>query len=199
MGRIVIGSAAIAPCQHTVLDVLWVGPASSSRRWSRRLVLPAAHNNFLPVRPGTRFRFATDNKMHFEALAESPFSAEMEAILNAPLPQRVVLDGSYRASMAGIGSPVCQECPPPQYTYVAQTKKLRGVVVLQIWVTSNGVTENVKIVRAPHRALRDAAVRGVRGWHFRPAMNVRGEFVPVVVNVAVAFKVNPPTALKAQR
>jgi TonB family protein len=141
----------------------------------------------------------TNSKMRFEALAEIPFTSDMKKILNAPLPQRTVLDGSYRASVAGIGSPTCEECPAPQYTYVARARKLTGVVVLQIWVTAKGLAENVKLVRSPHPALGDAAVRGVRQWHFRPATNVRGEFVPVIVEVAVAFKLNSLPARKAQR
>jgi TonB family protein len=143
--------------------------------------------------------FAPEKNTRFEALAEIPLTAEMETILKAPLPQRMPLSGSYPASIAGIGSPVCQQCPAPSYTYVAQAKKLSGVVVLQVWVTINGLAENVKVVRAPHPALEHAAVRAVRDWHFRPATNSRGEFVPVIVDVAVAFRLNPAASLKALR
>jgi len=131
-------------------------------------------------------------KSHLEALAELPLSMEMRAVLNSPLPERMVLDGVFKSSMAGIGSPLCEECPPPRYTYVARAKKLTGVVLLQVWVTSSGAAETVKIIRAPNSFLGNAAVRTVRTWRFRPAFNAQGEFVPVTVEVAVSFQLDAP-------
>ena len=127
---------------------------------------------------------------HFEALAEIPLSADMQARAGAQLPERPSLAGSYRASTAGIGSAICELCPVPEYTYVAQAKKLSGVVILQVWVSSGGAAENTRIVRAPNPALASAATRAVRHWQFKPASNASGEFVPVVVDVAVAFRLN---------
>ena len=126
-----------------------------------------------------------------EVLAASPEESEL-AVLSSPLPERAVLDGVYKASIAGISSPICEECPPPRYTYVARAKKLSGVVLLQVLVAPTGTAEMVKIVRAPSRALGEAAVRTVRTWRFRPAFNARGEFVPVTVDVAVSFRLDAP-------
>jgi TonB family protein len=55
--------------------------------------------------------------------------------------------------MAGIGSPLCEICPPPEYTYVAKAKKLQGVVIAEVWVSTNGTVENVKIIRTPNPTL----------------------------------------------
>jgi TonB family protein len=125
---------------------------------------------------------------HFEALAEIPLTSEMQALLTSPLPQRAMLDGVLKASVAGIGSPLCEICPPPEYTYVAKAKKLQGVVIAQVWVATNGAAEKVKIVRTPNPALANAAIRTVHNWRFKPAHDAQGEFVPVVVDVAVAFR-----------
>ena len=135
----------------------------------------------------------------FEALAEIPVTTEMQAILTSFLPQRAEFEGAFRASVGGIGSPLCKICPAPEYTYVAKAKKLQGVVITQLRVNTNGSVENVKIVRTPNPALSDAAVRSVRNWRFRAARNAQGESVSVIVDVAVAFRLDviTPEALAA--
>ena len=124
----------------------------------------------------------------FEALGEVLLNNEMKDLQNSPLPQRAVLDGVYRAGTAGIGLPVCEQCPAPRYSYVARVKGLAGVVVLQIRVTSEGTTEDITLIRAPDSALATAAIRTVRTWQFKPARNARGDPVPVILNVAVSFR-----------
>jgi TonB family protein len=125
-----------------------------------------------------------------EVLAEIPFTSEMQAVLISPLLRRPMLEGALKASVAGIGSPVCEVCPAPEYTYVAKAKKLKGVVIAQILVNADGGAENVKIVHAPSPELAGAAIRTVRNWRFKPARNFQGEAVPVVVDVAVSFRLN---------
>ena len=130
----------------------------------------------------------------FEALAEIPITPEMQAVLTSPLPPRSALQGAFKASVAGIGSPLCEICPAPEYTYVAKANKLQGLVMAQVWVAADGAAENVKILRSPSPALASAATRTVRSWRFRPARNFQGESVPVVVDVAVSFRLTttPP-------
>jgi TonB family protein len=132
----------------------------------------------------------------FEVLAEIPMTAEMESVLSAPLPQRPLLEGALKASIAGIGSPICEVCPAPEYTYVARAKKLEGMVIAQVLVNADGAAENVKIIRTPNPALANAAVHTVRSWRFKPARNFQGQAVPVVVDVAVSFRLGilPPPA-----
>jgi TonB family protein len=154
------------------------------------------HGNFAAIPNGIGITLLADDKLvggnsRFEALAEIPLTPGMQARGGAQLPERPSLGGSYRASTAGIGSALCELCPSPEYTYVAQARKLRGVVILQVWISSRGNAENTKIVRTPDPALGQAAVRAVRNWHFKPASNADGQFVPVVVDVAVAFRLNP--------
>jgi TonB family protein len=156
----------------------------------------SVHGNFAAIPNGIGITLLADDRLaggdsHFEALAEIPFSPEIEALGGDQLPARPSVEGSYRASTAGIGSAVCELCPVPEYTYVAQAKKLRGMVILQVWVSTGGDTENTRIVRTPDPALGQAAVRAVRNWHFKPASNSSGELVPVVIDVAVAFRLNP--------
>ena len=121
----------------------------------------------------------------------------MSALLTAPIPRRIFLQGAYRASTAGIGSPLCEDCPPPAYTYVARAKKLSGVVIAQVLVSTTGAADNIQIVRTPNPALANAAVHTIRTWRFKPARNVQGDSVPVIVDVAVSFRLDafqPPTS-----
>jgi TonB family protein len=127
----------------------------------------------------------------FETLGEIPITSEMEGVLTSSLPQRSEVQGAFRASTAGIGSPICEFCPAPEYTYVAKAKKLQGVVIAQVLVTSDGVVEDVKVIRTPNPALSDAAIRSVRTWRFRAARNSQGDCVPVIVDVSVAFRLSP--------
>lgn len=154
------------------------------------------HGNFAATPVGIGITLIADDRpsggdSRFEALAEIPLTAEMRAQLTSPLPERVALAGSFKASTAGIGSAICDVCTAPEYTYVAQAKRLSGVVILQVWVSSQGVAENTRMVRAPNEALANAATRAVRNWRFKPATNASGEVVPVVVDVAVSFQPNP--------
>jgi TonB family protein len=130
----------------------------------------------------------------FETLAEIPITSEMEEVLTTPLPLRAALQGAFRASTAGIGSPLCEICPAPEYTYVARARKLQGVVITQLSIAANGTVENVKITHAPDPALANAAIHAVHSWRFKPARNFQGESVPVIVDVAVTFRLEvvPP-------
>jgi TonB family protein len=136
----------------------------------------------------------------FEALAEIPLTPEMQAVLTSPLPRRPMLEGALKASVAGIGAPVCEVCPAPEYTYVAKAKKLQGVVIAQVLVQADGGAGNVKIVRTPNPGLARAAMRTVRNWRFKPARNFQGESIPAIVDVAVSFRLGvipPPAAVTA--
>jgi TonB family protein len=149
--------------------------------------------NFAAVADGIGITLIASDRLaggesRMEVLAEIPMTSEIEAVASTPLPQRPLLEGMPKASIAGIGSPVCELCPAPEYTYVAKAKRLRGVVIAQVLVKADGETGDLKIVRTPNPALAAAAMRAVRTWRFTPAHNFRGEAVPVVVDVAVSFR-----------
>jgi TonB family protein len=154
------------------------------------------YGNFAAIPDGIGITLMASDRLsggesRFEALAEIPITPEMQTLLTSPLPPRSALQGAFKASVAGIGSPVCEICPAPEYTYVAKAKKLQGLVMAQVWVAADGAAQNVKILRSPSPALASAATRTVRSWRFRPARNFQGESVPVVVDVAVSFRLTP--------
>ena len=146
----------------------------------------------------------------FEVLAEIPITPEMQRVLAAgasssaggrrrcgELPERSVFEGAFPAGMAGIGAPLCEFCPAPEYNYVAKARKLQGVVITEIRVGPDGAVESGKIIRTPNPALGTVALRTVRDWRFMPAHNSRGDAVAVVVNVAVSFKLEKAGAAAA--
>ena len=61
-------------------------------------------------------------------------------------------------------------------------------MIAQVLVAPDGAPDNIKIVRSPHPLLADAALRTVRTWRFQPARNFQGDSVPVLVDVAVSFR-----------
>jgi len=66
----------------------------------------------------------------------------MKELQPSPVPERTLLGSFYRAGTAGIGTPVCEQCAQPRYSYVARAKGLAGVVILEIGVTSQGTIED---------------------------------------------------------
>lgn len=130
----------------------------------------------------------TGEKSRFEVLGEIPLTREMRERLTSPLPERKLVEGSYPASTAGIGSPVCVQCPPPEYTYIARARKLSGLVLLQLSVSPEGSAAGIRIVRKANSALTDAAVRTVSSWQFKPATDAGGRAVTATVDVAISFR-----------
>jgi TonB family protein len=181
-----------APEVETIHDVNQLNAAKA--RYAKSLGAEVfVRGNFAAIPNGIGITLVADDRLaggesRFEALAEVPLTNEMKEQQPSPVPNRTLLGRFYRAGTAGIGSPVCEQCAQPRYSYVARAKGLTGVVILEIGVTSEGTTETVTLIRAPDSALATAAIRTVRTWQFKPATNALGEFVPVIMNVAVSFR-----------
>lgn len=77
----------------------------------------------------------------------------------------------------------------PSYTPEAMAAKLQGEVLLETVVLTSGRVGPVRILRSlgPRFRLDDEAVRALRGWRFSPG-SFDGRPVPVVVTIAIAFK-----------
>jgi TonB family protein len=77
----------------------------------------------------------------------------------------------------------------PSYTAEAMAAKIEGEVLLETVVLTNGRVGPVRILRSlgPRFRLDDEAVRALRGWRFSPG-SFEGRAVPVVVTIAIAFK-----------
>ncbi|MGA3212118.1 MAG: energy transducer TonB [Terriglobales bacterium] len=81
--------------------------------------------------------------------------------------------------------------PDPPYSAEAQKKKLRGTVVLQAVIGTDGGPCSVSVVRSLGMGLDENAVATVSEWRFQPARK-GGQPVATEVNVEVTFRWSPP-------
>jgi TonB family protein len=116
-----------------------------------------------------------------------PISEEISALFPGPIPS-VESNGAFRPGVAGISFPSCSHCPPPQYTSEARKAHYQGTVVLQIVVTADGRAKNIRVVSGPGMGLEDSAIRVVRDWRFKPAVDWDGNSVPVISPVEVTYR-----------
>jgi TonB family protein len=94
----------------------------------------------------------------------------------------------YRVG-AGVTAPKATYMPNPDYTEQARKKKLQGTVVLEMVVTREGNTDDVKVVRGLDSGLDQKAIDTVRRWKFDPGTRA-GEPVTVQLTVEVSFRMS---------
>jgi protein TonB len=89
---------------------------------------------------------------------------------------------------AGMQAPVKIVNVDPIYPSMAQTARVKGVVILEAVIDEHGGVTSVKVLRSI-QLLDQAAVDAVRKWRFTPA-RLNGEPVPVVMTVTVNFELD---------
>ncbi len=123
----------------------------------------------------------------FEARAEIPLTLEMRGKLSNPLPDIPMVDGFYVAGVGGIGTPTCVKCPNPDYSDALRSKRVEGVVSLDVDITPEGKTSKIRVIKSPDHELTELATNAVLKWLFKPALNSKGEPVSVAVSIEVSF------------
>ena len=78
--------------------------------------------------------------------------------------------------------------PAPRYTEEARKKKLRGHVLFQAVIDSEGHVADLLVLEPGPFTLTDAAAKTVRGWTFRPAL-LDDKPVPVCYQPGIGFDV----------
>ena len=76
----------------------------------------------------------------------------------------------------------------PQYTAPAMRAKIQGEVLLECVVQTDGTVGNIRVARSLDSVfgLDQEAIKAARQWRFAPGTR-RGEPVPVLVTIAIAF------------
>lgn len=99
----------------------------------------------------------------------------------------------------GVTMPVVIRQVSPEFSDEARAAKFNGSVLVGMIVNSQGVPENVHVIRGVGMGLDENAVLAVRQYRFRPAIE-DGKPVPVLVNVEVNFQTfqPPKSAASAQ-
>jgi periplasmic protein TonB len=75
----------------------------------------------------------------------------------------------------------------PPYPEVARRARIEGVVILEAVITKTGTVEEVKVIRALHPVLDQAALNAVKKWKYEPAV-LNGRPVKVYFTVTVTFR-----------
>jgi TonB family protein len=82
----------------------------------------------------------------------------------------------------------------PEYPAAALSSRVQGVVVLEATIGIDGKISDVRITRSIP-ALDSAAADAVRQWLYEPTV-VNGARVPVIISVAVEFKLTAPQPIR---
>ena len=94
-----------------------------------------------------------------------------------------------RARIGGpVSSPVVIHQVEPQYTYQARAAKLSGNVLVNFVVDTQGVPQNVRVIRGFDNGLDQKAVEAVRQYRFKPAIQ-DGKPVAVQLNIEIRFQI----------
>jgi len=96
--------------------------------------------------------------------------------------------GGLRKIGGGVTGPIPTYEPEPEFSEEARKAKFMGSVLVGLVVDTNGMPQNVHIVRGVGMGLDEKAMEAVRQYRFKPAME-NGKPVPVEVNVEVNFQI----------
>lgn len=99
-----------------------------------------------------------------------------------------VREDQVRRVGGSVSAPQMVHLVPPEYSEQARTEKFVGQVVVGLIVDTDGLPQNVHVVRGVGHGLDEKALEAVRQYRFRPAME-NGKPVPVRVNVEVNFQI----------
>ena len=88
---------------------------------------------------------------------------------------------------AEVKQPKLSKKVEPPYPEVARRAKIEGVVILEAVITKTGGVEEVKVIRALHPVLDQAAINAVKQWKYEPAV-LNGRPVKVYFTVTVTFR-----------
>jgi protein TonB len=105
-----------------------------------------------------------------------------------PPPPRVVRVGG------NITAPKLLRGVRPEYPMLAQQARLKGSVVLEAHVGTDGLVKDLRTMSGPI-LLQDAAVAAVKQWRYQPLL-LNGEPVEFIVIVTVVFNLYQPTVVQ---
>jgi protein TonB len=96
--------------------------------------------------------------------------------------------GGLRHIGGGVSEPVLTYKVDPEFSEEARKAKFMGIVLVNLIVDSNGMPQNVHVLRGVGMGLDEKAVEAVRQYRFKPAREA-GKPVPVELNVEVNFQI----------
>jgi TonB family protein len=120
--------------------------------------------------------------------AKIPLTGEVQSHLQVPLDSLSPKDGIFTPDVGGVSEPVCVYCPNPQFAEEAVRRHVQGSVFLSAVITPEGRASKIAVVKGPGFGLNEQAVNAVKGWKFKPALDVDGKSVSVHTPIQVSFR-----------
>jgi TonB family protein len=131
-------------------------------------------------------RELANGKLVTSAEEAFPRFGMLETLSQATPP--ISLDALPRAGVNGVASPVCDFCPQPELTTEARVAKIPyASVLLDVVVTPQGTSAGIKILKDPGYRLAEKAIKAVRGWRFRPAVDKDKSPIAARVQIEISF------------
>jgi TonB family protein len=104
--------------------------------------------------------------------------------LGVPVDSLRPKDGIYDTNQFGVGLAVCVRCPAPDFSAAAADG---GMVILKAVVTAEGRTGEATVVRSAGAAMDEEALKAVKKWRFKPALDLDGRPVAARTFIQVTF------------
>lgn len=125
----------------------------------------------------------------YTALGEVPLDEEMKKRLGVPIESLRPVDGVYKPGVAGVGIPECSHCPQPQFSFPGVNVPTTGIIAMNVVISAEGKALQVDVTRRAGVEFDGQAVKTVRTWKFKPALDADGNPVVVRQVVEVTFKI----------
>jgi protein TonB len=93
----------------------------------------------------------------------------------------------YRIGEEGVTPPMVLSKAEPVYTDEARDAKIEGTVVLSLEIDSDGLAQNIQVVRSLDGGLDQSAITAVQLWRFKPSEK-NGKPVRVMAKIEITFR-----------
>jgi TonB family protein len=93
----------------------------------------------------------------------------------------------YHIGEQGVTPPRVLSKTGPAYTDEARNAKIEGVVVLSLEIDTDGLSQNIQVVKSLDGGLDQSAVAAVQQWRFKPGEK-DGKPVWVAAKIEVNFR-----------
>ncbi len=97
-------------------------------------------------------------------------------------------NAAERVKMSASATQALERPVNPSYPVLARQMKVQGSVVLQAWISKDGVIQDLKVVSGP-AILSSAAREAVRQWRFKPYLQ-NGQPVETEAKITVNFTIS---------
>jgi TonB family protein len=116
-----------------------------------------------------------------------PRSGVLESLNQATAPPS--LDALPRAGVNGVVPPTSDYCPQPEFPMAARIAKIsQASVVLDVVVTPQGTPAGIRILKDPGYGFAENAIKAVRGWRFRPAVDKDKSPIATRIPIEITFR-----------